>query len=108
MLDSTHSRFDSLSRNHIDTLLHHWDQYTEDSATVLVFLKSYYYSGDSLADSTYKKNIETCFAQMQLVAKQFEKKKLACQVIMYDPCMLILKDDEEPFQKVELTLLEYY
>ncbi|MBK8145331.1 MAG: PD40 domain-containing protein [Bacteroidetes bacterium] len=108
MLDSTHSHFDSLSHNHIDTLLHHWDRYSEDSATVLVFLKSYYYSGDSLADSTYKKNIETCFAQMQLVAKQFEKKKLACQVIMYDPCMLILKDDEEPFQKVELTLLEYY
>ncbi len=108
LLDSARLGFDSISQAHIDTVLHRWKDYTEDSATIVVFLKSYYYSGDSLADSTYRQNIEACFAQMQLISKQFEKKKIACHLIMQDPHMLIFKDDELPFRKVEMTVVEFY
>lgn len=108
MFDSTHTTLDSFSQKNIDTLLKQWDAFTEDSATVMVFLKTYYYSGDSLSDSTYRQNIETCFAQLELVKEKFKQKKVSCQIFMPDPCMLIFRDDELPYRKVEMTVLEYY
>ncbi len=108
MTDSTHTLLDSVSQNHVDSIIHYWKEFIEDSSDVVIFMKSYYYSGDSLADTAYKRNIETCFAQMQLIAKQFEKNKIACHLIMRDPCMLILKDDELPFRRVELSVVEFY
>ncbi|HQW46289.1 MAG TPA: hypothetical protein PLZ98_04400 [Chitinophagaceae bacterium] len=106
--DTTHLQLDSLSQSIIDTALNHWTEYKADSADVMIYLKSYYYAGDSLSDTCYKKYIETCMHQMQLIATQFEKRKIPCHLIMMDPCMLIFKDEERPFRKIEMSIVEFY
>ncbi len=107
-VDSTHGLLDSLSQNHVDSIIHYWPEFIEDSADVVIYLKSYYYAGDSLADTAYRKHLETCFAQMEKVAKQFEQKKIACHFIMRDPMMIALKDDEWLFRKIEVSVVEFY
>lgn len=107
-VDSIHALLDSASQTHIDSIIHYWGEYIEDSADVVIFIKSYYYSGDSLADTSYKQNLVKCIAQMRLVAEQFEKQKIACHLIMQDPCMLILNDNKQPFRKIELSVVEFY
>ncbi|MCC6447998.1 MAG: PD40 domain-containing protein, partial [Chitinophagaceae bacterium] len=106
--DSISHRLDSISYKKIDTVMKRWKDYTEDSASVVVFLKCYYYSGENDDDPMYKYNLDKCLAYLQEVNSYFEKRKIACWLIMQDPCMTIYNDDESLFDKVELNIVEYY
>lgn len=108
LFDSLHSQLDSISYRKIDTLIKKWSKYLEDSASVVVFLKGYYYSGDSEIDSTYKENIQSCMYQLQAINNYFERMKFPCHFVMQDPTMIIWRDDEEIFRTVEMKIVEYY
>ena len=107
-LDTTHTFFDSLSLVRLDSVQKTWDYWNEDTASVVIFLKSYYYAGDSIGDTTFKENIDQCFSQMNMIKTYLSKKKIPCEIIMQDPCMLIFKDDELPYRKIEMRIVEYY
>lgn len=107
-LDTTHTFFDSLSLVRLDSVQKTWDYWNEDTASVVIFLKSYYYAGDSIGDTTFKENIDRCFNQMNMIKTYLSKKKIPCEIIMQDPCMLIFKDDELPYRKIEMRIVEYY
>ncbi|MCZ2140606.1 MAG: hypothetical protein LC096_04365, partial [Bacteroidia bacterium] len=106
--DSTTNKLDSISYKKMDTVMKQWKDYTEDSASVIVFLKAYYYSGENDEDTMYKHNLDQCFTYLQEVNSYFEKRKIPCWMIMQDLCMLIYNDEESLFKQVEMNIIEYY
>jgi hypothetical protein len=106
--DSTGLQFDSTSAIVLDTLFSKWDHWTEDSANVIVFMKGYYYSGDTITDTLFRDRIDVCQKKLDLLTAWFNQKGISCDIIMQDMDMLIYNDDKEWFNNVELKVIEYY
>jgi hypothetical protein len=107
-MDSTHLALDSLSQDKFDSIIAHWPAWTEDSATVIIYLKGYYYSGDSTADSMFQFRLEKCKEKLNFLATAFEKHKIKCDIVMQDLDMIIYNDDEELFDTVDIKIVEFY
>lgn len=106
--DSTHMKLDSNSNLLFDSIIHQWSSWTEDSATVIIFLKGHYYCCNSLTDTLYKERLMTCLRRLDFITDLFLQKGLNCKVIMQELDMIIYNDDEEYFDEVELSIVEYY
>lgn len=108
MVDSTKNKFTTDSKIVLDSIISNWKNWNEDSAVVKIFLKGYYYAGDSLTDSTFKARLDQCENQLKLATTFFERKGIKCQYLMTDLDMIALKDDEELFDKIDVVVVEDY
>lgn len=108
VFDSTFTHLTATSKLICDTIIQRWKQWNEDSAVVKIYLKGYYYSGDSLLDSTFHKQVENCQNQLSILQDLFNKRGIDCVYLMFDMNMLVLKDDEEIFRTVDVTIIEDY
>jgi preprotein translocase subunit SecA len=99
---------DSSSQIKLDTLLNKWYQWTEDSANVIIFLKCYYYSGDTMTDPMFTQRIEACQKKLDALTEKLNGQGIHCEVIMQDIRMLIYNDEEEWFDQIQLQVVEYY
>ena len=108
LVDSTKNKFTTDSKIVLDSIISNWKSWKEDSAIVKIFLKGYYYAGDSLTDSTFKAKLDQCENQLKLATAFFEQKGIKCQYLMTDLDMIALKDDEELFDKIEVVVVEDY
>ena len=106
--DSTMNAMDSMSVVEMDKILSNWDHWTEDSATVVVLLKGYYYSGDTLTDTLFAKRIEECKQKLDLLTDALNRKGISCDLIMQDMDMLIYNDERTWYDRVEVNVVEYY
>ena len=108
-IDSSTANLDSTSLAKFDTLIKSWHHWTEDSANIVIFLKGYYYSGDSLSDSMCTNYIQRCQLNLDLITNRLNKKGIRCDFIMQDMNMLIYKDDDEDwYNTIEMDIVEYY
>lgn len=107
-IDSTEGNLDSASSAKFDTLMSKWSTWTEDSATVIIFLKGYYYAGDSTSDSLFQQRVIDCQKKLHLIAKKFEKQGLECKYVMQDLDMIIYNDEEEMYNEVDVKVVEFY
>lgn len=100
---------DSLVNIELDTTLTKWKYWIEDSANIVVFLKGYYYCGDSISDSLFQSRLNDCKHKLKFIANKFESLGLKCEFIMQDLDMLIFKEeDEDIYNEIELKIIEYY
>lgn len=106
--DSTHLVFDSTSLAKLDTLFQHWSEWKEDSSNLTIFIKSYYYSGDSLSDTMCTAYIETCQQQLDALTEKLNRRGISCDIIMQDMDMLIYNDEKKWYHQVEMNVVEYY
>lgn len=106
--DSTNIVFDSVSLARLDTLFSRWNEWSEDSSNLTIFLKSYYYSGDSLSDTMCTAYIETCQRQLDALTEKLNKHGISCDIIMQDMDMLIYNDEKKWYHQVEMNVVEYY
>jgi len=106
--DTTGVELDSSSQIKLDTLLNKWYQWTEDSANVIIFLKCYYYSGDTMTDPMFTQRIEACQKKLDALTEKLNGQGIHCEVIMQDIRMLIYNDEEEWFDQIQLQVVEYY
>jgi len=107
-MDSTHVQLDSASAVQIDSIIKQWHTWKEDSATVVIFLKGYYYCCDSIADTLFKARVDQCQQRLDNLTVKLNKHGIKCDVIMQDMDMLIWRDDETLFDDVEVTVVEDY
>ncbi len=107
-VDYSRNKFTIDSKLVLDTILSNWDYWNEDSAIVKIFLKGYYYAGDSLRDSTFKANLDQCEKQLKMATNYFEQKGIKCEYLMTDLDLIALKDDNEWFDKIEVLVVEDY
>ncbi len=107
-VDYSRNKFTIDSKLVLDTILSNWDDWNEDSAIVKIFLKGYYYAGDSLRDSTFKANLDQCEKQLKMATNYFEQKGIKCEYLMTDLDLIALKDDNELFDKIEVLVVEDY
>ncbi len=106
--DSTGIEFDSTSSTVLDSILSKWPQWTEDSATILIFLKGYYYSGDTITDTLFTSRVTACQKKMDLLTERLKKQGIQCEIIMQQMDMMIYNDEEEWFKRIEIKVVEYY
>jgi len=106
--DSTHLTLDSLSQILFDSMATKWPVWTEDSATVIIFLKGYYYCCDSVSDSLYLNRLTQCQQRLQAIANRFAERGIECRYVMQDVDMIIYNDEEELFDEVDVKVVEFY
>jgi hypothetical protein len=107
-MDSTHVQLDSASTVQMDSIIKQWHTWKEDSATVVIFLKGYYYCCDSIADTLFKARVDQCQQRLDNLTTKLNKHGIKCDVIMQEMDMLIWRDDETLFDDVEVTVVEDY
>ncbi|MBP6625064.1 MAG: hypothetical protein KA198_07820, partial [Chitinophagaceae bacterium] len=107
-MDSTHFRLDDSSMQTIDSIINKWPTWKEDTATLTIFAKGFYYCCDSLTDTLYKERLDACQTKLNTLAAIFEKHKINCFSFMQDLDMIIYNDDEELFDKIEIQVIENY
>lgn len=107
-MDSCFEVLDSTSACWVDSVCAAWQGFTADSSDITITLRAYYYSGDSLIDSTYNERIWDCFRRLHTVRNRLMQAGIACENIMIDPVMLIYNDDEHWFRDVEAKVEEWY
>jgi len=108
VVDYSRNKFTIDSKLVLDTIISNWNDWNEDSAIVKIFLKGYYYAGDSLRDSTFKVNLDQCEKQLKMATNYFEQKGIKCEYLMTDLDLIALKDDNERFDKIEVFVVEDY
>lgn len=107
-LDSCFETLDSASACWVDSLGASWQSFTADSSDVVIHLIAYYYSGDSIIDTTYNERLWDCFRRLHTVRNRLMEKGIACENIMIDPVMIIYNDEEHWFNEVEAVVTEFY
>ena len=107
-MDSCFEILDSASACWVDSVCGAWPAFTADSSDIVITLKAYYYSGDSIIDSTYNERIWDCFRRLSTVRNRLMQAGIACENIMLDPVMLIYNDDDHWFNEVEADVTEFY
>lgn len=107
-IDTLNESYDSLSMAHLQYIIEHWEQWVDDNADVHIFIKNYYYSGDSLSDTNYIHYVEKCLNDFNWLEKYFKQHNIPCRNLMHDPDMLILNDEKKYFRKIEIAVVEYY
>jgi hypothetical protein len=107
-MDSCFEILDSASACWVDSVCGAWQAFTADSSDIIITLKAYYYSGDSIIDSTYNERIWDCFRRLNTVRKRLMQAGIACENIMLDPVMLIYNDEKHWFNEVEADVTEFY
>ncbi|MGI9191735.1 MAG: hypothetical protein ACR2IL_06395 [Chitinophagaceae bacterium] len=107
-LDSCYEILDSASACWVDSVCAEWPMISADSSDIVVTLRAYYYSGDSIVDSTYNERIWDCFRRINTVRSRLINGGVPCEAIMLDLVMLIYNDDEHWFHEVEADVVEYY
>ncbi|MBL7766602.1 MAG: PD40 domain-containing protein [Chitinophagaceae bacterium] len=107
-IDSSGLALDSISLHELDSLTNTWATWKEDSADVIVFINNYYYGGDSLTDTSFAAYLQTAVDRQQLVYEFLHKKGIRCEWIMRDLNMILKRDDEEPFKRIEMSVVEFY
>lgn len=107
-MDSTHFRLDDSSMQTIDSIINKWPTWKEDTATLTIFAKGFYYCCDSLTDTLYKERLDACQTKLNTLAAIFEKHKINCFSFMQDLDMIIYNDEEELFDKIEIQVIENY
>ena len=108
VVDNSRNKFTIDSKLVLDTILSNWNDWNEDSAVVKIFLKGYYYAGDSLTDPSFKANLDQCVKQLKIATNYFENKGIKCEYLMTDLDMIAIKDDNEWFDKIEVIVVEDY
>jgi hypothetical protein len=106
--DSTTLKLDSASSAQLDTVLSKWPTWNEDSATVIIFLKGYYYAGDSTSDSMFQYRLTECQEKLSILSKRFEKYGIECKYVMQDLDMIIYNDEEDYFDNIDVKIVECY
>lgn len=99
---------DSASVVLMDSLIKQWPVWTEDSATIVIFLKGRYYCCDSLADTLYLSRLQEGMHRLQKLAARLEKGGIACHYVMQDLDMITYNDEEDLFDEVEVKVVECY
>ncbi len=107
-MDSTHVRLEDSSTKMIDSIMSIWPTWKEDSSTITIFAKGFYYCCDSLSDTLYKQRLDACQTKLNLLEDIFAKHKITCLSFMQDLDMIIYNDEEELFDKIEITVIENY
>ena len=107
-MDSCFEILDSASACWVDSVCGAWQAFTADSSDIVITLRAYYYSGDSIIDSTYNERIWDCFRRLNTVRNRLMQAGIACENIMLDPVMLIYNDDDHWFNEVEADVTEFY
>ena len=107
-MDSCFEILDSASACWVDSVCAAWPAFTADSSDIVITLRAYYYSGDSIIDSTYNERIWDCFRRLNTVRNRLMQAGIACENIMLDPVMLIYNDDDHWFNEVEADVTEFY
>lgn len=107
-MDSCFEILDSASACWVDSVCVAWQAFTADSSDIVITLKAYYYSGDSIIDSTYNERIWDCFRRLNTVRTRLMQAGIACENIMLDPVMLIYNDEDHWFNEVEADVTEFY
>lgn len=107
-VDSNGHFTDSTTKVLLDSLQTTWPAWTDDSATVILMAKGFYYCCDSTNDTLYKARLDRCQEKLEVFQKWLEKRKITCLNYMLDLDMIIYNDDEELFDAIEVTVLENY
>jgi hypothetical protein len=107
-IDTSNTNLDSSSMLQLNTLLQQWKQWIEDSADVVLFMKSYYYSGDTITDTMFTTNILQCKTKQEVLTKELVRRGLSCDNIMNTMNMIIYNDDMDIFRTIEIMVVEFY
>lgn len=106
--DSLNQTLTDSSRMLLDSIFKQWPQWSADSAFVSIWIRSYYYSGDSDTDTTYIEGLMKAMQQNQFLMESFERHGIACKLLMPELNMLIYNDEKHWFRKTEIMVLEDY
>jgi hypothetical protein len=106
--DSLTHKPDSIALAKLDSLASKWSIWAADSAFLHIFIKGYYYSGDTITDTCFARYVQECQLRLDQVTGVLNKKGIQCDIIMQDMDMLIYTDDRQWFNKVEMSVVEYY
>ncbi len=109
LVDTINLIQDSSLAYSLDSVVNVWSQAKNDSADLQLFLTSYYYCCDSVADSLYLDRLQHCLQKLNTLIKALEKRGIPCEHIMPITEMLIYRDDDfVSEQNVKMSLVEYY
>lgn len=106
--DSSGNSLDSSSLAELDNLLARWPQWAADSSRILLFINSYYYSGDTITDSCFTQRVTQCLQRLDLVANRMTEQGIDCEALMPAVDMLIYNEEEKWYRELEVTVVEYY
>lgn len=117
-IDTLHKCIIKIDSNSIDELAeskeflrnikNNWAIWKEDSADVVIFLKTYYYYGDSDTDTLQTYYVEQCNKRVDKIRQYFIKNGIDCELIMDQIDNYIWRDEKEFYEQVQLDVVEFY